>query len=260
MSLMELAFEDGQWDALAMYKLAEPRATNPTVRNSTLLSGAAPKPELSSSAQQQLQPTTDPNTVKQVFNVHEQSRTRLEPARKMAAAVCTTCRKPKHYGPCTKPTKTKPVGDPHKAADFNPGLTADSPNAPTGDPPSTSPGYHSAVSSVSSLAQAPEGRPADEQANTMFADLFRHSGISSAPNEPGRMYGGLNKTAFPAFEQRGPTVNPYEERLQRMSTPLGWGQDAKGRIDLAFDQIDNAVDSTGIEGNSAPAEGPAALG
>ena len=105
--------------------------------------------------------------------------------------MCTSCRKTKHYGPCNAP---RPI--PTKAADFNMGMTGDSPLQ--GDNPSTSPHYHSATTADSSLARARDGRPADEQAASAFADFYRAhgGGINGMADEPGRMTGGLHKVAL----------------------------------------------------------------
>ena len=203
--------------------------------------------------------------------------------------MCTTCRKTKHYGSCEHPRVI-----PTKAADFNAGMNGSDPTQ--GDNPSTSPHYHSAVSSISALGRSSDGRPADEQAASGFADLFRHQGIRDSADQPGRMYGGLNKVADDAarerarrhailfqmygvklsdffanmpgaathsmHEQRGTPINPYEERPQRLSPPVGWGDEGPQRIERAFDQIDCAADSTGIEDASKgqPSGGPAVLG
>ncbi len=111
MSLLELAYEDGQWDAFSHYKLAAPRM-HPTVQGSTLLSGLARAP--TSAGSPQLQPPTSPDTLKKVFDIQEQGKTRLEPARKLAGdTLCTTCRRARHYGPCAKHRRTPPAGQPH---------------------------------------------------------------------------------------------------------------------------------------------------
>jgi hypothetical protein len=113
MSLLELAYEDGQWDALSHYKLAAARM-QPTVQSSTLLSGITHDPV--SAQAPQLQPPTSPDTLKKVFDIQEQGKTRLEPARKLAGdALCTTCRRARHYGPCAKLLRTPPAGRPHEA-------------------------------------------------------------------------------------------------------------------------------------------------
>jgi hypothetical protein len=139
-----------------------------------------------------------------------------------------------------------------------------------GDNPSTSPHYHAATSSIGSLSRAQEGRPADEQAATSFADLFRHLGITSLSDDtaPENLTSNMRKTAYmpggtspltqTIFEGRGST-NPYDERVQALSPPVAWSDEGKQRVQRAFDQIDGAVDSTCIEGNSAPSGGPAAL-
>lgn len=236
MSMLELIYSDGQWDALAHYKLAMPRAHFSTA-GSTLLTGAAPKATLPQETLQQLQPPTSPQTLKSVFDVQEQGKTRSEPARKMAADICTTCRHAKHYGPCPKPKTSKRHGEPLKKADFNMGLTGHDPKFVRDEGPATSPGYSSATSADSALARAPQGRPADEQAASGFADFFRHGGISNVADEPGRQYGGLNKVSdfmLGSHEQRGPSVNPYEERLTRKSPPVAWGPEGPQATAQAF--------------------------
>ena len=112
MSLLEIIYEDGQWDALSHYKLAAPRM-HPTVQGSTLLSGL-PR-DVTSAQAPQLQAPTSPDTLKKVFDIQEQGKTRLEPARKLAGdALCTTCRRPRHYGPCARLLRTAPAGQPHQ--------------------------------------------------------------------------------------------------------------------------------------------------
>jgi hypothetical protein len=184
---LEAAFADGQLAALRHHKLAWPAPTNPTVANSAVLRSTA-APSTSPEAYQAMKPPTTPHELAQVFDAHEQGKTRTEPRRKLSADICTSCRKDKHYGPCKTP---RPI--PVKAADFNMGMRGDDPTGT--DNPSTSPNYHSATSADSALARARDGRPADEQAGSAFADLYRHLGISNAADEPGRMTGGLNKVA-----------------------------------------------------------------
>ena len=194
---LELRYADGQLAALARLKLAFPAATHPTVQDSATLQSQETKP-VSQTAQERMQAPSNPYDLSQLFDVHEQGKTRIEPRRKLSVEMCTSCRREKHYGPCSAPKKI-----PTKAADFNPGLTADDPSQ--GDNPSTSANYHAATTADSSLARARDGRPADEQAGTYFADLFRHLGIQSAADEPGRMTGGLNKVAimFPPAPRMG---------------------------------------------------------
>ncbi len=275
MNLLVRAYEKGRDAALARWKLAGERPTNPVVQRSALLSAKGPSATLPTTAQQQLQAPTSPDALKQVFNVQEQGITRGEPARKLGGEnLCTTCRKPKHYGACAKPVRTRAEGAPMKSADFNLGMTGTGtePAGDNADSPSTSPHYHSATVADSALARARDGRPADEQAATGFADLFRHLGISAPADEPGRMSGGLNKVGKMAnfrlpgseihslHEDRGPSVNVYEERPPQGVPPVGWGDEGEQRIKRMFDQIDGAVDSTNIEGASQPDSGPAALG
>lgn len=289
---LEACYADGQLAALARLKLAFPAATHPVVQQSATLQSQPSKP-MSPQAQEKLQPPTTPFSISQLSDIHEQAETRAEPRRKLSADnMCTSCRKEKHYGTCARPI-------PIKRANFNMGLTGDDPSV--GDPPSTSPNYHSATTADSALARARDGRPADEQAATYFADLFRHQGQVNLSDEPGRMSGGLNKVAdaaawarlrasprFPLLdkmfglsqlapkqagwqlwgtdshsthEQRGPSPNPYEERLTVKSPPAGWGDEGEQRIRRSFDQIDGAVDTTSVGGGfGTPSGGPAVLG
>jgi hypothetical protein len=264
---LETAYADGQLAAMRHYKMAWPTPTNPTVANSSVLQQKEPKQTAQSGMPP---PPTTPFQLSQIFDAHEQGKTRTEPRRKLSAEnLCTTCRKTKHYGPCNAP---KPIP---KAANFNPGMTGDDPNV--SNESGMSPHYHAATTADSSLARARDTQPADVQAQTAFADLFRHQGINNLADEPGRMTGGLHKVArkrkladfmlpgtagHSMHEQRGPTVNPYEERKTVMGPPVGWGDEGAQRIDRAFGQIDNAVDSTSIEDASkgAPSGGPAVLG
>lgn len=270
MSVLEAAYADGQWDAFANYKLAEPRVGAPAAA-----SAPTKAPAKALDLANQMNNSVPPDrALADVFNTQEQAVSRAAPMAKVgpqksAEELCTTCRKPKHYGPCHKPQGTRPAGEPHKTADFNFGMYGDDPS--NGDNPSTSPHYHAATSSISSLARAQEGRPAGEQAATSFADLFRHLGITSLSDDAtsdhltsssrksASMPGGTTPLTQTIFEGRG-SSNPYEERPQLLSPPVAWGDEGKQRIQRAFDQIDGAVDSTCIEGNSAPSSGPAALG
>lgn len=272
MSLLDGVFSLGRLEALARFKLAEPAPTSPIVQRSGLLTNANPPASINPTALSRLQAPTNPQTVKEIFNVQDQGETKINPGRKLAAeGICTTCRKEKHYGPCLKQARSRPAGEPIKKADFNPGMSGDDPRfVGDGDSPSVSPHYTSATSAVSSLARAPDGRPADEQAATMFADLFRHQGISSMPDESTQSTSALdNKRAgflldgadsHSPWERRGPTVNVLEERLTRKSPPIAWGDEGKQRIDRAFSQIDHAADSTCVEGNTAMPDGPDVLG
>jgi len=269
--ILETAYADGQLAALHRHKLGWPAPTNPTVANSAVLSAKSPS-GASPADQPAMQPPTTPHQLAQVFDAHEQGKTRTEPRRKLSTTdMCTSCRSPKHYGACSKP-RPIPV-KPEKAADFNLGMRGDDPT--NGNNPSTSPHYHSATTADSALARSRDGRPADEQAATGFADLFRHLGITSVADEPGQMTGGLNKTAkrkladfmlpgsagHSMHEQRGPSVNPYEERRTVMGPPAATGPQGEQVIDRMFREFDNPVDTTNVGGGFGdPQPGPAALG
>lgn len=247
-------YKYGFWDVMLRYKMAAPAApeatpvTHPVVKGS--LAPKAPSPITP--------PAVTPDVLKANKAPVDAAAAAAATQEKVSEELCTTCRKSKHYGPCLKPQRTRPHGEPHKSAAFNLGLTGGDPHfAGSGDAaPSTSPNYHSATSD-SSLARARSARPADEQAATGFADFFRHGGINNPADEWANATGALVKTqawnlpgseGHSLHEQRGPTVNPYEERRTTMSTPLGWGDEGKQRITRAFDQIDNVPDTSSIEG------------
>lgn len=241
MSVLERAYADGQLAALRRHKLAWPAATSPVVQQSAVLKNQPPTPQVPVPT-----PPSTPRVLSETFDRHEQGETRMEPRRKLSSDTCGTCRKPKHYGTCNRPI-------PIKRANFNLGMTAD--DAEEGGP-STSPHYSSATSADSSLARARDGRPADEQASSAFADLFRHLGITSVADEPDRMVAGLDKVselippsveAHSLYEKRGPSSNPYEERVMIKSPPVAWGDEGAQRIDRAFDGVDAATDSTCVE-------------
>ena len=239
MSFLERAYADGQLVALRRHKLAWPAATSPVVQQSAIL-----KSQPSPSRVPVPPPASTPQALSETFDRHEQDETRMEPRRKLSSDTCGTCRKAKHYGPCSRPI-------PIKKADFNFGMTADDAEA---DCPSTRPHYSSATTADSSLARARDGRPADEQASSAFADLFRHLGVTSVADEPGRMTAGLDKVsglippsaeAHSLYERRGPS--PYEERVMTKSPPIAWGDEGAQRVERAFDGIDAATDSTCVE-------------
>ena len=265
MTKLQQAYRAGWFDAQSKY--AAPAPTNAVVKDSTALGGT--------SSPKAVQPlTAGPASITENWRGAIQSTSIQGPRAKTAETPitrCTTCRKPKHYGPCAKLPKTRPGGVPHKNAAFNRGMKGEAPETgnDNAENPATSPNYHSATSADSALARSRDGRPADEQAMTGFADLFRHEGITNPASEWTHAYGALNKTADPMNfgtalhsmnEHRGPSINPYEERPTVLAPPVGFGDSGNQRIERAFDQIDGAVDSTCIEGSSQPADGPAALG
>lgn len=163
--------------------------------------------------------------------------------------ICTSCRKEKHYGNCKRPIAIK-------RSDFNMGMTGDDPSA--GDNPSTSPHYSSATTSVSALARAQEGRPADEQAATTFARLHR---INEMADQATQSTSGLDKVSTfirtKLRENRGPTTSPYQERAPTpVPVPIGDGDDGTAR---AWRSFDNVVDSTCVDGGAGTPTGePAA--
>ena len=260
MSLLEDAYTNGQRDALTAFKLAD-----------SLMPSTIPKPPSPLSLADKMEKSTPADSsIADVFNTQEQAISRSAPPAKVfdhkaASEVCTTCRKPKHYGPCKTLPKSRPAGDPQKSADFNMGMHGDDPSS--NDNPATSPNYNSATASISSLARAQEGRPAGEQAASNFADFFRHGGITALSDDarPDQLTSNQRKTAmspsldpYARSEQRG-SVNPYEEQREVSLAPMGSGEGTDQIISRAFGQVDGAVDSTGIEGASVPSGGPPVL-
>ena len=188
---------------------------------------------------------------------------------RLASEVCTTCRKPKHYGPCAKPERTPPEG--RKLSNFNSGLRG---TDQTGvESPSMSPNYTAGTVSDSGPARARPGNPAD-QARSAHQDFFRPMFQNQMADEWTNAYGALTKTNayedliktcsgvnWGPWENRGPTRDPYSERIMRKSPPIGRGPVGDQAVAHAFGQLDSVVDSTCIEsGAGAPQGGPAVLG
>jgi hypothetical protein len=183
MSLLEMAYAAGQLAALTRRpKLGWLSTTHPVVQQSGLL-----KSQPTPAAPTIPTPPSTPETLRETFDRHEQGETRVEPRRKLSTeSICTSCRKARHYGHCSRPIAIK-------KSDFNVGLTSDD----AADHPSTSPNYHSATVADSAPSRTRDGRPADEQAASAFADLYRHLGITSLADEPGP---GGAKIAFTPIE------------------------------------------------------------
>lgn len=246
---LETSYAAGQLAALARYKLAWPSATHPVVRGSPLL--RATTQPASPVGEGAATPRMTPQTLARQFDDVEQGETRIEPLRKLSAQLCTSCRKERHYGPCRRPVTIPP-----KQATFNMGMTGDAAE-PRGGPP-TSPHYSSATTSTSALARAQEGRPADEQARTGFAALFRPGLGDRMADEPGIMAGALDKVSTMRTldrEARGPTTDPYATGRMRGVPPVGGGG---VDVDRAWRSFDTVADSTCAEsGAGMPTGGPA---
>lgn len=268
MNALQRSYALGRGLAMLTYKTAAGSlsVTSPVVKGSTVLGGSPTSPTIGTDASARLQAPTDPVSLKKVFDVHEQGRTRLEPAKKVAGddPLCTTCRKSRHYGPCLQTKRTKPTGEPLKAANFNAGMLGEEPPADNdnGDGPLMSAHYHSATTADSALARARDGRPAIEQANTEFSRL---PDLNKLPDQAVNLTNGLNKTAYGLnphvpSEQRGPNGDPYDMLRTPIAPPIASGAIGTDAIDHAFGQIDCAVDSTNLENGASPAGGPAALG
>lgn len=241
MTLAKHAYARGRVNAWAKFAKA-PALTNPTVANSTLTNPSATRAPVVPDA-----PAVTPQGLTAAFGANAQLKSQTEPKRKISAEICTSCRKPKHYGNCNKPL-------PIKNADFN--LSMRGSDAGEDGNPSTSPHYHAATSSVSSLAQAQEGRPADEQARGQFADLLRASRDAAVADQAARSTGALSKVSASAAdgERRGPSVNPYAERRPAPVPSQARGRDAAS----IWDAFASTADAAGIDGNGGtPAGGPA---
>lgn len=163
-----------------------------------------------------------------------------------------------------------------KLGNFNPNMYG---AKATDGKPATSANYNSATVADSSLARAPQGRPAIEQANTSFRFLDHQLPDYQVADEWGNASGALNKVAIyemmgslfnkqlPAHptmsrpsENRGPTVNPYQEYTPatRKSPPLGgmggYPMSRKDILDKMFKDMDNQVDAGGVETSIPEAE------
>lgn len=147
-------------------KIAAPQPTHATVKGSPLLGGKTP-----GAVQIPSNPTT-PATVQSVFDVHEQSKTRLEPAKKLGADICTSCRKPTHYGPCLKSFKTRPAGTPVKKANFNFGMKGE--DALSMDRPATSSRYNSSVVNPEPGRTFSRVAPSTSNTETVSIDQLGH--------------------------------------------------------------------------------------
>ena len=260
MSLRDV-FTDGYGDALLRFKVAAPAPKTPASAPKVLGGKADPPPVTPT-------PVLSPQDVTTAAAQRDVMQVPGGVKAKTAEDICTSCRKPKHYGPCAKPTRTPPEGTPHKAADFNPGLRGGGDEQ--SNSPSMSPNYASSTVADSGPARARPGNPEDQVRST-HQDFFRPSFQNQAANEWGNAYGALVKTCanvkWGGIERRGPTVDPYTEQMLAMSPPtsasppIARGYVGDQAIDHAFGQIDGAVDSTCIEnGSGAPQGGPAALG
>lgn len=262
---LEITYADGQLAALTRYKLGWPAPTNPTVANSAVLRAKAAPTTLSPNASQNMAPPTTPFSIARESGQNERQESQNEPLRKLSGAICTSCRKAKHYGPCRQPRVISVRDDKAvKEANFNPGMRGYDPTQGTG--PATGVNYSSAVSSISPRARASDGRPADEQAASGFADLYRHQGINDLADEPNRMSGSLDKVSaahkladfMMSVDMSRP---PYVERCAQLSPPVGCGDEGAPRIDRMFREFDNPVDTANVGGGFGdPQPGPAVLG
>ncbi len=196
-----------------------------------------------------------------------------------AAALCTSCRKDRHYGPCAKAESFQLDDDAAakmhrrlmrmrerrqdlypKEANFNAGLYGEGDTQ--GDAPSMSPHYTSGTTSDSGPARARPGKPEDQVRST-FQDFLRPSFANQMADQSSSAYGGLVKTCsgvnWGPYEKRGPTGDMYQQ-IQRPAPPVAQGYVGPQAVDHAFGQIDCAVDSTNIENAGGTSGGPAVLG
>lgn len=99
----------------------------------------------------------------------------------------------------------------------------------------------------------------------MFADLYRNLGIANQADQSTQNYEGLSKVSqfmlpgtelHSMSEQRGPSVNPYDEHLVVKTPPVARGYAGDQAITHAFDQVDGAADVSGIGSGASPTPGP----
>lgn len=134
-----------------------------------------------------------------------------------------------------------------KEANFNPGMYGDRRDSNIEGGPATSGNYTSATTYPTRTKSRTED-PAST-ASTAFGQL---NAYNNPADESTNIYGALFKTAFnkylTSYENRGPTVNPYEqEQPQFISYPIGSGPMGKDAITKAFDQFKSEIDSASFE-------------
>lgn len=122
MSNLEIAYADGQWTALCKLGLAQPSLASAGISEPMKgLGQAAAKSAVKPPGPVSAPPTT-PAALQKTQATQLQNQSFNAPVQKLSADLCTSCRKEKHYGPCLKPYKSRPAGDPIKRATFNPNM------------------------------------------------------------------------------------------------------------------------------------------
>jgi len=236
----------GHFDALLQYKIATKIPPIKVVKDSKLLGGkpSTPKPL-------DLSQKTDltKNTIGDI------QRGTVSHQQKLAQnLLCTSCKKLKHYGNCKRENlSTKGSGIPAKAANFNMGMLG-SEASEYDNQKATSPNYNSATVADSSMARARDTIPPEDQAASSFRE-HRRMYDKWVADQPDRTYGGLVKTfAYKdeTFDQEGPTVNPYKERPQRLSTPVGSNIHGVGNAFKRFDAGNNTNQTSAEQSSGEP--------
>jgi len=183
-SALRQSFEAGMLNA---YKLA---GAAPVVRGSKLLGGNSPTPSIP-------QPPADPISLSKQIGAQQVNTTAIAPERKLAGAVCTTCRHEKHYGPCRQTQKANGSGVALKHGSFNPGMYGDRRDSNGWTTNAHSLSYNSATSDPSP-SRGRQDRP-EATASTAFSNFNRNT---QPADEWGNATGALVKTCANRFISR----------------------------------------------------------
>lgn len=257
MTLLQASYFESRNTTLNRYKIGvEMGSLVPTAQNSQVLGG---KP---SGTAKPLETCLKPGLDSSVLGSLQQLA--VDHPQKIAEVICTTCRKNKHYGPCAKTTKTKPAGKPIKLAGFNQGMYGNGKDS-INQEFHISPNYHSATVADSSKTRGRSTVPPEVQAASAFRELNRVSD-NYPQGESENMTGALDKVSasiVDSFNRAGVmmapgpyTRNPYEERPQHLSPPVGQGANDAGYALRCFDSA-GKNDATSIENvDSSGADGP----
>jgi len=180
------SYERGMIVGLSRFKVSVALGgLHPTAKTSPLLGGAA------SEATKAMETSMKPGLTESAIDSLQQGA--VAQPRKLAEELCTTCRRSKHYGACSRPVKTPPPGK--KMAGFNQGMYGDGRDSLSSKGDShLSPYYHSATVADSALSRARSTLPPGIQASSAFSQLANADDKYLA-NQSDQNTGGLAKVS-----------------------------------------------------------------